>query len=65
MSTGADTKANTPGGGALERGHCAALEALAQLSDALSGVSAFAVEVDAAEMVFGQAATRRRGVNGR
>ena len=31
MSTGIDTKANTSGGGALERGHGALLETLAQL----------------------------------
>ena len=32
---GADTKASGGGGGALERGHGAALEPLAQLGDAL------------------------------
>ena len=40
MSRGADTKARTLGarGGALERGHGAPLEPLAQLRDALGGV---------------------------
>ena len=37
MSRGADIKANTWGGGALERGHRALLEPLAQLGDALGG----------------------------
>ena len=37
MSTGADTR-HSWGGGALERGHGAPLEALAQLDDALGGV---------------------------
>ena len=53
------------GGGALERGHGASLETLAHLGDALSGVGAFAVLVDAAERVVGQAAKGRRSVNGR
>ena len=66
MSTGADTEANTPqGGGALERGHDAPLERLAQLSDALSGVGVFAEHVDAAERRFGQAAKERSSVKGR
>ena len=43
---------------ALERGHCASLEPLAQLGDALCGVGADAMTVDAAELVLGQAATR-------
>ena len=38
MSMGADRKANTRGGGALERGHGAALEPLAELGDALGSV---------------------------
>ena len=37
MSAGVDIKANTWGGGALERGHRALLEPLAQRSDPLSG----------------------------
>ena len=47
------------GGGALERGHSASLEPLAQLGDALRGVGAFAIRVDAAELVVGQTAMRR------
>ena len=43
------------GGGALERGHGAPLEHLAQLGDALRGVGAVAV-IDAAELVLGQTA---------
>ena len=42
------------GGCALERGHSASLEPLAQLDDALSGVGAAAIGVDAAELVVGQ-----------
>ena len=54
------------GGGALERGHGASLEPLAQLSDALGGVGASAVKlIEAAELVVGQAAKQRRSVNGR
>ena len=49
--------------GALERGHGAPLEPLAQLSDALSGVGSFTMLVDAAELVPGQAAKGRRSVN--
>ena len=46
-------------GGALERGDCTALEPLAQLSDALGGVSAGAAMVaDAAEPVASQAASK-------
>ena len=44
------------GGGALERGHGAPLEPLAQLGDALSGVGAVPPAVDAAELVVGQTA---------
>ena len=51
--------------GALERGHGAPLEPLAHLGDALSGVDAFTMLVDAAERVLGQAAKGRRSVNGR
>ena len=51
---GIDTKANTVlGGGALERGHGASLEPLAQLGDALRGVVAVAIT---AELVVGQTA---------
>ena len=53
------------GGGALERGHGASLEPLAQLGDALGGVGAFAKLIEAAERVDGQAATQSRSVNGR
>ena len=47
--------------GALERGHCAPLEPLAQLGDALNGVGALAMDTamyilaEAAELVVGQA----------
>ena len=54
MSRGADTKANTWGGGALERGHGAPLEPLAQLGDALRGVGATDIRV-AAQIVASQA----------
>ena len=57
LSAGADIKANAFGaGGALERGHGAPLEPLAQLGDALGGVGATALPVEAAELVFAQAA---------
>ena len=56
MSRGADIRANTRSGGALERGHRAPREPLTQLGDALSGVGAFAVVVEAAELVVVQAA---------
>ena len=67
VSMGADTKANTLlGGGALERGHGAALERLAQLDDALRSVGAVAFEVEAAELVRLQTAQVGSGsVNGR
>ena len=55
-STGVDREASTRGGGALERGHGAPLEPLAQLCDALCGVGALAIRIDAAELVEGQAA---------
>ena len=64
MSMGVDRKASTRGGGALERGHGAPLERLAELGDALGSVGAFAKD-DAAETVVGQAAKERRRVNGR
>ena len=53
------------GGGALERGHGAALERLAQLGDALGGVGAVTIMIEAAELIPGQAAKQRRSVNGR
>ena len=65
LSAGADTKANTWGAGALERGHGAPLERLAQLGDALGGVGAAATTINAAELVVGQTAEERRCVNGR
>jgi len=43
------------GGGALERGHGAPLERLAQLGDALCRVGASVLVVEAAEMVVRQA----------
>ena len=61
---GVDRKASTRGGGALERGHGAPLERLAELGDALGSVGAFAPRGDAAETVVGQAAKERRRVNG-
>ena len=45
---GADRNANTRGGGALERGHGAPLERLAQLGDTLGCVGALAKLVEAA-----------------
>ena len=63
MSTGADRKANTLGGGALERGHDAALEQLEQLGDARCSVGAAAVTIDAAELVVGQTAKGKGGVS--
>ena len=44
------------GGGALEPGHSASLETLAQLVDALGDVGAVAHWVEAAELVVAQAA---------
>ena len=54
MSTGAVTQKHSGGGGALERGHRASLECLAQLGDALGGVGAFS-KLEAAQHVVGQA----------
>ena len=55
------------GGGALQRGHGAPLEPLAQLGDAQGGVGtpdvAIIIHVDAAELVAIQAAKGRRGVS--
>ena len=54
---GADTKANTLGGGGTpQRGHGAPLQPLAERSDALSGVLAVPILVDATELVVGQTA---------
>ena len=60
---GADRNTNTRGGGALERCHGTPLETLAQLGDALGGVGATAVNIDAAELVAGQAAKGKRVVS--
>ena len=66
MCQGALTRKQTLlGGGALERGHGASLEPLAQLGDDLRGVGAAALPINAAELVEAQAAEGRRGVNGR
>ena len=63
---GADREANTLGRrSALERGHGAPLEPLAQLGDGLGGVGAVTAPVDATELVAGQTAKGKRGVNGR
>ena len=51
MSAGADTKANTRVSSALERDHGATLEPLAELGDALGGVGAFSIFVEAAQLV--------------
>ena len=47
-------------GGVLERGQGAPLETLAQLGDAVRGVGALAIPVEAAEAVVAQAAKERR-----
>ena len=56
-SAGADTKANTLGaGGALQRGHGAPLEPLAQLGDALGSEFVFLILVQPqAEVIVAQA----------
>jgi hypothetical protein len=51
------------GGGALERGHGAPFECLAQLGDALGGVGAAAITVEATKLVAGQTAMGRRSVS--
>ena len=58
-------KQTLQGGGALQRGHGAPLEPLAQLGDALGSVGAAHPAVEAAELVVGQAAKGTRSVNGR
>ena len=65
VSAGADRNANTLGGGALERSHSAPLEPLAQFGDAVGGVGALALPIEATELVFGQTAKGSRSVNGR
>ena len=50
------------GGGALERGHGASVEPLAQLGDALGGVGAAAAIIKAAELVVRQTAKGKRSV---
>ena len=65
VSVALTLKRTLGGGGALERGHSAPLERLAQLGYALGGVGAVAVRSNAAERVEGQAAKGRRSVNGR
>ena len=53
---GIDRKARTRrGGDALERGHGAPLEPLAELGDALGGVGAVTLIIEAAELVVTQA----------
>ena len=59
------TQRRTLWSGALERGHGAALEALAQLDDALGSVAAMALPIEATELVGIQAGKARRSVNGR
>ena len=59
------TERRTLGGGALERGHGAPLENLAQLGDTLSGIGAIAIPAEAAELVPLQTAQVGSGsVNG-
>ena len=53
------------GGGAPKRGHGAPPEPLVELGDALGGVGADTLKIEAAELVIGQAAKGRRSVNGR
>ena len=65
MSAGADTKANTRVSSALERSHGAPLEPLAELGDALGGVGAVTLIIEATELVVIQAAKGRMSVNGR
>ena len=65
MSLGADRIASILERRALERGHSAPLDPLAELGDTLGGVGAFSLFVEAAELVVSQAAKGRRSVNGR
>ena len=62
---GIDTKSElySRGGGALERGHSAPLEPLAQLRDTLSSVGAIAAVIEAAELVAGQTAKGKEVVS--
>ena len=59
---GIDRKANTLANGAPQRGHEAPLERLAQLGDALGGVGAVPMLVDAAQRVTVQAAKKTKEV---
>ena len=51
------------GGGALERGHGASLEPLAQLGYALGGEGAITATSEATELVAGQAAKEKEEVS--
>ena len=62
---GADTSDSSGGCDALKRGHSAPLEPLAELCDALGGVGAVTITIEAAELIPGQTAKQRRSVNGR
>ena len=65
---GADTKANTWVGSALQRGHSASLEPLAQRNDALSGDNKLAriiVEVPANTVGSEPGGSKHSSVNGR
>ncbi len=63
---GIDRKSYTRAHRAPQRGHGALLEPLAQLGDALSGVLALTIIVEAAELVIVQTAkVRSCSVNGR
>ena len=62
---GIDRKANTQAIGAHQRGHGAPLNPLAQLGDALGGVGAVAINIEATKLVAGQTAMGRRSVNAR
>ena len=61
---GADAKLSKQRGGALQRGHGAPLEPLAQLGEALSGVGTAPPAVEAAELAVGQPVNVKRSVNG-
>ena len=57
-------KQTLQGGGALQRGHGAPLEPLAELGDALGGVGAVTLIIEAAELVVSQPAKGASSVNG-
>lgn len=63
LSAGAHTNASSRGGGARERGQCASPDRLTQLGDTFSGVGAVTTTIEAAKLVTGQTAMRRRGAN--